>query len=79
MKKPDQSWADPVKRKKQVPVPAEKARMSITDCTEEEKGMGFIIGVGGNQPEQQFEPKRSPSAPSPPNTLNKGGTKSNRK
>jgi hypothetical protein len=64
MKMHDKSRADPVKRKKQPPVPAETARISITDCTEEEMGLGFIIiGVGGNAPSQQPEPVRVTDLP----------------
>ena len=63
------------KSEKQVPVADEDARMPITDCTADDQGVGFVIGVGGNTPERQADPQLAAS-PTSPRTRRKSVTKS---
>jgi hypothetical protein len=65
-------------KKKQAPAPAAKARMPITDMTEQDAGGSFVIGLGGTTGEQQVQPERASSAISP-RIPSKGGGKSKRK
>ena len=63
------------KSKKQVPVADERARMPITDCTADDQGVGFVIGVGGNTPERDTDAKAAAS-PTSQRSPRRGGTKS---
>jgi hypothetical protein len=79
MKKPDRSPANPVKRKMETPLGDKLKPVSITDCTEEEKGLGFVIGAGAGTGQQHGEPVSSPSAAPSRDTSKKGGARPKQK
>ena len=79
MKKSDKAQTKPVARKKQAPLADKPKPISITDCTEEEKGLSFVIGLGTDADEQHGRQKWSPPMVPAQDASNKVDTKSKQK
>ena len=77
MKKSNESHAISAKGEKQEPPGEKRKLLPIIDMTTRDSGTGFVIGLGGNEDEQQVEPKRAP--PTSPRTPRKSSGKPKKK